>query len=130
MIKPNLTLTVVLIILIEGVAIYLNMVAHPGSQPGLTIFIVLLMALIFGLIFWFRFDKSKEVNNMRTMRMSKQSLKYGMGFWIGAGVYSLINMFMNLKHADQKEILIYNFLITGVSICGLILNIMLLKKSK
>ena len=67
---------------------------------------------------------------MRTMRMSKQSLKYGMGFWIGAGVYSLINMFMNLKHADQKEILIYNFLITGVSICGLILNIILLKKSK
>jgi len=46
--KPNLALTVVLIIIIEGLAIYLNMVAHPQSQPGLTIFIVLLLALIFG----------------------------------------------------------------------------------
>ncbi len=46
--KPNLALTVVLIIIIEGLAIYLNMVAHPQAQPGLTIFIVLLLALIFG----------------------------------------------------------------------------------
>ncbi len=49
--KPNLALTVVLIIIIEGLAIYLNMVAHPQHQPGLTIFIVLLLALIFGLYF-------------------------------------------------------------------------------
>jgi L-cystine uptake protein TcyP (sodium:dicarboxylate symporter family) len=47
--KDNLPLIVVLIIIIEGFAIYLNMVAHPQSQPGLTIFIVLLLALIFGL---------------------------------------------------------------------------------
>jgi L-cystine uptake protein TcyP (sodium:dicarboxylate symporter family) len=50
MIKHNLPLMVVLIIIIEGFAIYLNMVAHPNSQPGLTVFIVLLLALIFGLV--------------------------------------------------------------------------------
>ncbi len=49
--KPNLALTVVLIIIIEGLAIYLNMLAHPQSQPWLTIFIVLLLALIFGTYF-------------------------------------------------------------------------------
>jgi hypothetical protein len=55
--KPNLALTVVLIIIIEGLAIYLNMVAHPQSQPWLTIFIVLLMALIFGLYVKYRSRK-------------------------------------------------------------------------
>lgn len=49
MIKHNMALIVVLIIIIEGLAIYLNMVAHPQSQPGLTIFIVLVLALIFGI---------------------------------------------------------------------------------
>jgi len=55
--KPNLALTVVFIIIIEGLAIYLNMVAHPQSQPGLTIFIVLLMALIFGVYMKYRSSK-------------------------------------------------------------------------
>lgn len=55
--KPNLALTVVLIIIIEGLAIYLNMVAHPKSQPGLTIFIVLLLALIFGIYMRYRYGK-------------------------------------------------------------------------
>ena len=27
----------------------------------------------------------------------KENLKYGIGFWLGAGVYSLINMILNLK---------------------------------
>jgi L-cystine uptake protein TcyP (sodium:dicarboxylate symporter family) len=55
--KPNMALTVVFIIIIEGLAIYLNMVAHPQSQPWLTIFIVLLMALIFGFYVKYRSGK-------------------------------------------------------------------------
>jgi hypothetical protein len=54
--------------------------------------------------------------------------KFGIGFWIGGGVYSLINMFMNLKNASQSNILFYNYLITGVAVIGLILNIILLKR--
>ena len=54
--------------------------------------------------------------------------KYGIGFWIGAMVYSLINMIMNLKNASQSSILFYNYLITGVAVFGLILNIILLKR--
>ena len=61
--------------------------------------------------------------------MNKEKLKYGIGFWIGGGVYSLINMIINLNKAYQGDILIYNYLITGVAILGLILNIILLKKS-
>ena len=56
--------------------------------------------------------------------------KYGIGFWIGACVYSSINMIMNLKHATQTNILFYNYLITGVAIIGLVLNLVLLKKKK
>jgi hypothetical protein len=56
--------------------------------------------------------------------------KYGIGFWIGGGVYSMINMIMNYKHAAQSSILLYNYLITGVAVIGLILNIILLKRSK
>ena len=62
--------------------------------------------------------------------MKKERFKYGIGFWIGGGVYSLINMIMNLKKGDQNEILFYNYLISGVAILGLILNIILLNKSK
>jgi hypothetical protein len=56
--------------------------------------------------------------------------KYGIGFWIGGGVYSVINMIMNHIHADQSKILIYNYEITGVAVLGLILNIILLKRKK
>jgi len=60
----------------------------------------------------------------------KERYKYGIGFWIGGGVYSLINMVMDLTHAAQGRILFYNYLITGVAVFGLILNIILLKRSK
>lgn len=56
--------------------------------------------------------------------------RYGIGFWIGGGVYSIINMIMNYKHVVQDKILNYNYIITGVAICGLILNIILLKREK
>ena len=60
----------------------------------------------------------------------KEIYKYGIGFWIGGGVYSLINMIMNLKHISQQHILNYNYIITGAAAVGLILNIILLKKTK
>ena len=56
--------------------------------------------------------------------------KYGIGFWIGGGVYSLINMIMNYKQAAQSDILLYNYLISGVAIIGLILNIILLSRKR
>jgi hypothetical protein len=56
--------------------------------------------------------------------------KFGIGFWAGALVYSLINMIMNLKNALQNNILFYNYIITAVAVIGLILNIILLKRSK
>lgn len=49
------------------------------------------------------------------------------GFWVGSGVYSLINMIMNYKHVAQSEVLSYNYLIFGVAIIGFSLNITLLK---
>lgn len=58
------------------------------------------------------------------------SSKFGIGFWAGALVYSLINMIMNLKNVLQNNILNYNYIITGVAVIGLILNILLLKRVK
>jgi len=55
--------------------------------------------------------------------------KFGIGFWLGAGIYSLINMIMNLKNVPQNNILNYNYIITGVAVIGLILNIILLKRT-
>lgn len=61
--------------------------------------------------------------------MVKKIYNYiGIGFWIGGGVYSLINMILNLKHAPQNNILFYNYLIIGVAVVGLILNIILIKR--
>jgi hypothetical protein len=60
----------------------------------------------------------------------KDRNKYGIGFWAGSGIYSLINMLMNLNNESQSKILIYNYIITGVAVFGLLLNIYLLKKRK
>jgi len=54
----------------------------------------------------------------------------GIGFWIGAGVYSLINIIMNFNNVLQSKVLNYNYIITGVAIIGLILNIILIKTKK
>lgn len=56
--------------------------------------------------------------------------RYGIGFWMGGGIYSFITMILNLKKVSQSNILAYNYLITGVAVFGLILNIILLKKAK
>ncbi len=54
--------------------------------------------------------------------------KFGMGFWIGAFVYSVINIIMNFNNIAQNKILNYNYIISGVAIVGLVLNIILLKR--
>ena len=64
------------------------------------------------------------------MAKTKELYKYGIGFWMGGGIYSIINITMNYKHAAQDSILIYNYLITGVAIVGLILNILLINKKE
>jgi len=58
----------------------------------------------------------------------KEMYKYGIGFWIGAAVISLVNMFQNLKHAPQQNILIYNYYMIGICIIGFILNLTLMKR--
>ena len=60
----------------------------------------------------------------------KDRYKYGIGSCSGAGIYSLINMIMNLNHRSQSKILVYDCIITGVAIFGLILCIYLLNKKK
>jgi hypothetical protein len=64
------------------------------------------------------------------MIRTKSHYMLGIGIWIGAGVYSLINLIMNLSPYPQSKILTYNYIITGVAVLGLILNIFLLKRAK
>ena len=52
--SQNLLLMVVGLSLLEGLVIYLNMVVHPDSQPGLTIVIVILFAIASGFGVWYR----------------------------------------------------------------------------
>ena len=51
--KHNLIIMVVFLALIEGLAIYLNLVAHPDRQPALTVVIVVLFAIASGLGVWY-----------------------------------------------------------------------------
>ena len=64
------------------------------------------------------------------MECMKNMNKFGIGFWIGAGVYSIINLIMNINNIAQNKILNYNYIITGVAILGLILNLILLKRKR
>ena len=60
-----------------------------------------------------------------------EAIKYnyvGIGFCTGACVYSILNMIMNLSQVIQSKVLNYNYIITGVAIIGLILNIILIKR--
>jgi hypothetical protein len=57
-------------------------------------------------------------------------IKYGIGFWSGGGIYSLVNLILNYKRVVQSEVLLYNYLILSVAIFGLILNIVLLEKNE
>lgn len=56
--------------------------------------------------------------------------RFGIGFWIGAGVYSLVNLILNYKGVVQSKVLSYNYIILGVAIIGMVLNFILLKRNK
>jgi len=60
----------------------------------------------------------------------RNNYKYGIGFWSGAGIYSFINMIMNLNHRSQSKIGVYDCVITSVAVVGVILCIYLLNKRK
>ena len=68
--------------------------------------------------------------NKRSNRDTKSKYTFGISFWIGGGIYCLINMIMNLRNAPQSDILTYNYLIAGAAVIGFILNIILLIKGK
>ena len=51
----------------------------------------------------------------------------GIGFWIGGGVFSIINIFKILTHAN---ILNYDYIMTGVAFIFIILTLILLRKKK
>jgi uncharacterized membrane protein YqjE len=51
--KHNLPMMVVLLALVEGLAVYINMVVHPNRQPALTIVIVILFAIVSGFGVWY-----------------------------------------------------------------------------
>ena len=61
------------------------------------------------------------LRNMKARDTMRTKYNYGLGFWIGGGVYSLINMIMNLKNVPHSTIEFYNYLIMGVAVIGLIL---------
>ena len=72
-----------------------------------------------------------QLNHSAQSRSNMNKIRnyIGIGFWMGALVYSVINMIMNYKHAFQDNILFYNYLISGVAVIGLILNIILIKRN-
>jgi uncharacterized membrane protein YqjE len=51
--KRNLTTMVVSLTLLEGLAIYINLVAHPDRQPALTAVIAILFAMVSGFAVWY-----------------------------------------------------------------------------
>jgi glucan phosphoethanolaminetransferase (alkaline phosphatase superfamily) len=51
--KYNLIAIVVFITLIEGLAIYINIVVHPELQPALTAVIAILTAIVSGFMTWY-----------------------------------------------------------------------------
>jgi hypothetical protein len=59
----------------------------------------------------------------------KEKYKYGIGFWMGGGLFSLINMILNFNNVPQNKVLSYDYIITGAAVIGLVLNVILLKKA-
>jgi hypothetical protein len=74
--------------------------------------------------------KSAQARKATGDNKMKVNFRYGIGFWLGADIYSLINIILNLKHSIKHDVLTYNYLITGVAVLGLMLNIILMKKAK
>ncbi len=104
-------------LLIGVVAMGIAKLVHPSWNINhLLIFGLIVFAVTFVLSLLLKKIKGEQ-------NMNNNMFRYGIGFWIGGGVYSLINMIMNLKNAPQNNILFYNYLITGVAVVGLILRI-------
>jgi amino acid transporter len=95
-----------------------NILSYDYIMTGVA-FIFIIVSLIF------LRKKNKGYN-----RGKKDNYTFGISFWIGGGIYSLINIIMNLRNTPQSNILSYNYLITGVAVIGLILNIILLIEGK
>lgn len=51
--KHNLAMMVIFLTLLEGGVIYLNLIVHPDSQPGLTLLITCIFAIAAGLSIWY-----------------------------------------------------------------------------
>ncbi|MFZ1970951.1 MAG: hypothetical protein WAU65_02110 [Candidatus Nanoarchaeia archaeon] len=64
------------------------------------------------------------------MKRTAGMYKFGIGFWTGALVYSIINLIMNSTGYLQSKVLVYNYIISGAAIIGFVLNLILLKKIK
>ena len=64
------------------------------------------------------------------MKRTAEWFRFGIGFWLGALIYSIINLIMNSTPYPQSKILTYNYIISGAAIVGLILNLILLKRAK
>ena len=51
--KYNLIAIVVFITLVEGLAVYINIIVHPERQPALTAFIVAVATIANGIMAWY-----------------------------------------------------------------------------
>ena len=75
-----------------------NILTYDYIMTGVAVFFIVLSLILM--------RKTKKEDNGK----SNGKYKYGIGFWIGGGIYSLINMIMNLLNVPQSDILNYNFL--------------------
>jgi uncharacterized membrane protein len=106
------------IINIFKILTHANILPYDYIMTGIAVIFILLSLILL----------RKE--NKRDNRDKTDKYAFGMSFWIGGGIYSLINMIMNLKNAPEPNILSYNYLILVVAVIGMILNIILLIKGK
>jgi len=114
-------------LLIGLVAMGIAKLVHPSWS---IIYLLLFGLLVFAVTFVISLLVKKDTSTKGGILMKEMYRYLGIGFWSGGFIYSLINMIMNLKNAPQSDILFYNYLITGVAVVGLILNIILLKRTK
>ena len=111
-------------LLIGVVAMGIAKLVHPSwNMTQLLIFGLMVFAVTFVISLLVKKYKGEQNLNSNVFR-------YGIGFWAGGGIYSLINMIMNFSGVAQGKVLTYNYIITAVAVIGLILNIILLKRVK
>jgi hypothetical protein len=91
-----------------------NILLYDYIMTGIAVLFILLCVILL---------KIKKTGDTKSKKYN-----YGLGFWIGGGIYSLINLMMNLNDVPHSTMLFYNYLIMGVAVLGLILNGFLLRK--